>query len=85
MVSLPIITNVHLLQRFSRNSVSSLTRSTYWLQSNVSSMSKINTLQSDFSTMMNQTDFQDNSYAEHGEHNIGKRHSFAISGRLIFF
>lgn len=49
-------------------------------------MAKINCLQSDYPTMINQTDFQDNSYAEHGKHkNTGKRDSFIISGLFFFF
>lgn len=44
-------------------------------------MSKINSLQTNYPTMINWTDFQDNPYAENGKHNnIGKRLSYIISG-----
>lgn len=76
--------NTYVLQRFSRDSGSSLTKLTNWLESNVNPMAKINCLQPDYLTNINQTDSQNNLYAEHGKHtNTGKSHSFILSG--LFF
>lgn len=48
-------------------------------------MAKINCLQPDYPTNINQTDSQNNLYAEHGKHtNAGKSHFFILSS-LIFF